>query len=260
MREYETPAGVKKSVTSFLRSTWHKAWLAPWYGKVGIKKAQKASMKGSKRGTAVHFLIRSTIERPDNTFDRSEYSKDVIGFYDSWKKLWYEVTVVKANVIKAWTELQVWSKLGYAGTLDLLTEDADGWWTVWDWKAAKHLDLEYLVQLSAYVKAAIERGLIPRRKKKVRIKLIRLDPSGQYPLEICTVLYDDWNFIFNVGFLPLIAQDALRRNWKIHTVEGRMRLADRAFAKKQKEIKAHAKQTAKARKSVARTSKDRQSS
>lgn len=188
MRTYDTPFGKLPSVTTIL-SLLDKPGLALWYGKHGTKKAKELTRAAGDRGSAVHAYAEHAYKQGGGTLDTP---KSALSYCRSFMKL-FEVYHVAPLLL----EKVVYSKDGYAGTLDFAGDD--GITVVLDWKTSKRIYFSHAMQVSAYAWAAREMGLI---HSPILPAIVRLKEDGKFP-EIKEV--PEWERIYSEAWLPLVA-------------------------------------------------------
>jgi len=118
----------------------------------GERAHQRALQRAADIGTQIHsrirwFLARQVGQEAGECPVISEAAaRGYISFTDWWGR---------AGLKPIRVEQPVWhAVLGYAGTIDLIAEDADGVVDVYDYKSGKGIYLEHHLQARAYVEAA----------------------------------------------------------------------------------------------------------
>ena len=190
LRHYEVTSGdgriigVFPSITTVLGETSDKSGLAKWRERVGPEEADRISNLSMNRGTIMHRLIElykatkgtsasrlKELKKIASTDEEiNQYSENVDGtiwlesgwemfmkFYDNSDKFLDRLK----RVISA--ENFLWSKVGYAGTVDNISEMTDGNILVIDYKNSRRPKRDawiqdYLVQGSSYFVAHWERS------------------------------------------------------------------------------------------------------
>lgn len=230
-RHYQTPIGRLPSVTTIL-SICAKPFLLPWVAKEAREATIMAVWKWITEswgkiqdvGLLSFGELKDLITESVKEYQRKQKAALDIGSFvhncvECWYKLWegsrveyyafireyYPQYPTAVNMLHAYfdclrihhiqvavSEQTVWSKEGYAGTLDLIAE-ISGIMAVGDLKTSKkikptkkalkenpHLVLfyfDYWLQLEAYLRAAIEMNLISNMSKKFIIRLDKENPG-----------------------------------------------------------------------------------
>lgn len=188
MRHYEVSQkgdiiGVFPSITTILGNTSDKSGLEKWKKRVGEAEAKRISELSMNRGTVMHRLIElykplqgSKTERLEQLKEIAKTDEEVNQFNDHQNgDIWREAGW--AMFMKFWrnssqyfdrvkrvveAETFLWSKVGYAGTVDNISEMIDDTTLVIDYKNSRKPKREewiqdYFVQGSAYFIAHWER-------------------------------------------------------------------------------------------------------
>jgi hypothetical protein len=193
MRHYEVSQkgdiiGVFPSITTILGNTSDKSGLEKWKQKVGEAEAKRISELSMNRGTVMHRLIElykplkgSKAERLEqlkqlavNDQEVNQFSADENGalwLEEGWKmfmKFYLNSSQFFDRVEEVLeAETFLWSKLGYAGTVDNVSKMIDARTLVIDYKNSRRPKQEawvqdYFVQASGYFIAYWERtGIRP---------------------------------------------------------------------------------------------------
>lgn len=175
--------GTYPSITTVLGETSDKSGLAKWKKRVGEEEAKRISELSMNRGTVMHRLIElykatsgTKKERLDKLKKIAKTDKEtqqysgkengeiwLAGGWDMFMKFYFNSSQyfdrIK-EVISA--EVFLWSKQGYAGTVDNISKIVDGRTLVIDYKNSRRPKREewvqdYFVQGSAYFIAHWER-------------------------------------------------------------------------------------------------------
>lgn len=188
MRYYQVSEGLEiigtyPSITTILGNTSDKSGLEKWKKRVGEAEAKRISELSMNRGTVMHRLIElykplqgSKTERLEALKEIAADDEEVNQFNDQpngdiWREEGWKMFMkfylnssqyfdrVK-RVVEAETFL--WSKIGYAGTVDNISEMIDDTTLVIDYKNSRRPKREewiqdYFVQGSAYFVAHWER-------------------------------------------------------------------------------------------------------
>ena len=181
--EGDTVIGEFPSITTILGNTSDKSGLEKWKKRVGEAEAKRISELSMNRGTIMHRLIElykplegTKTERLEqlkqiaaNDEEVNQFSEDDNGalwLEEGWKmfmKFYLNSSQFfdrVSNVIAA--ENFLWSKIGYAGTVDNVSEMTDNSVLIIDYKNSRRPKMEawvqdYFVQGSAYYVAHWER-------------------------------------------------------------------------------------------------------
>lgn len=155
-RVYETPEGLKKSVTTILDGTRDKTGLAIWREEIGEEAADLRVKLAKSRGNHTHDSIH-------NWFTYGIEPRKSIFFWPYWKSA---LKFIKRVVKIILSEGAVWHPDGCAGCLDGLgyLEDSTLLPDIFDYKTADKWDetsvytkiklYDYKLQVSVYWKAA----------------------------------------------------------------------------------------------------------
>lgn len=162
---------------SDILATLAKPGLDAWKRRVGFTEADRVSREATALGTAVHALCEQLaagkLWAQDLTGDLAPY-----GVKFAW---WLHENV--AAVISC-ERTVIHEAHGYAGTLDLYAEMADGRRLVCDLKTGKTVDPTYRLQLTAYAAALEAAG------EQVDGRLVIHLPSSR-PGELHAIEFDD---------------------------------------------------------------------
>ena len=214
IRFYETPLGTLRSVTSYLKVLAKPAlinWAANTTAEyikdklIEIKEGQldieamdineivraakqhhKEKLEaGGKRGTDIHYAINeywATGIIPDETIKENEETAILFQSFLKWQK--------ECQIMPISHEQTVYSKHGYAGTLDLFAEVnkypqcSEASWPlgsyIIDYKTGKAIYDEAKLQVAAYLYALQERGPLINCKG---IMIVRFYP-GNYEIKV----------------------------------------------------------------------------
>ena len=182
LRHYEVTSdtgeviGVYPSITTVLGETTDKSGLDKWRKRVGEAEAKRIGELSMNRGTVMHRLIElykatsGTKEDRLNKLKEIAYSGEENGAiwlasgWDMFMKFYFNSSQYFdriEEVISA--EVFLWSKQGYAGTVDNISKMTDGRTLVIDYKNSRRpkKDIwvqDYFVQGSAYFIAHWERS------------------------------------------------------------------------------------------------------
>lgn len=189
LRHYEVTSeggsviGVFPSITTVLGETSDKSGLVKWKKRVGEAEAKRIGELSMNRGTVMHRLVELYKATEGNKTERldalrevastdeetNQYSKEENGalwLEEGWKmfmKFYFNSSQYFDRVAKVIAaESFLWSKVGYAGTVDNVSEMTDGRTLVIDYKNSRRPKREdwvqdYFVQGSAYFIAHWER-------------------------------------------------------------------------------------------------------
>lgn len=189
LRHYEVTSedgsviGVFPSITTVLGETSDKSGLEKWKKRVGEAEAKRIGELSMNRGTVMHRLVELYKATEGNKTERldalrevastdeetNQYSKEENGalwLEEGWKmfmKFYFNSSQYFDRVAKVIAaESFLWSKVGYAGTVDNVSEMTDGRTLVIDYKNSRRPKREdwvqdYFVQGSAYFIAHWER-------------------------------------------------------------------------------------------------------
>ena len=176
--EGEKEIGVFPSVTTILGETSDKTALEDWVERVGKEEADRISTLSMNRGTVMHRLIElykllkgSHKERLTELKEISLNDNEIVVFEkefidEGWKMFskFYLNPHSSFDRIEEVLESEtfLWSKLGYAGTVDNVSRIKDGRILVIDYKNSRKAKKEewiedYYLQLSAYYVAYWQR-------------------------------------------------------------------------------------------------------
>ena len=170
--------GTFPSVTNILGETSDKSGLVKWKKRVGEKEAKRISTLSMNRGTVMHRLVEiykplngSQQERLNELKDLSKTDKEIIEFdtkfihagWEMFMKFWtnHESFFDRIDEVLE-SEAFLWSKIGYAGTVDNVSKTKDGKILVIDYKNSRRPKKEewvqdYYLQLASYYVAYWER-------------------------------------------------------------------------------------------------------
>ena len=173
--------GVFPSVTSILSETSDKSSLNEWILRVGEKEAERISTLSMNRGTVMHRLIelykpligskeQKLIELKKTTTTDKEIScfekKFIDEGWDMFMKFYFNSQFFFDRIDHVMeAETFLWSKIGYAGTVDNVSQTKDGKILVIDYKNSRKAKKEqwvedYYLQISAYYVAYWQRTRI----------------------------------------------------------------------------------------------------
>lgn len=176
--------GKYPSITTVLGATSDKSGLEKWKKRVGEAEAKRISELSMNRGTVMHRLIELYKATTGTKTERLEKLKEIAetdtetqqysneengatwlaGGWDMFMKFYLNSSQYfdrVDNVISA--EVFLWSKIGYAGTVDNISKMTDGSVLVIDYKNSRRPKRhewvqDYFVQGSAYFIAHWERS------------------------------------------------------------------------------------------------------
>lgn len=189
LRHYEVTSedgsviGVFPSITTVLGETSDKSGLEKWKKRVGEAEAKRIGELSMNRGTVMHRLVelykategeklqrlealKEVASTDEETNQYSEEENGALWLAEGWKmfmKFYFNSSQYfdrVSEVIAA--ESFLWSKIGYAGTVDNVSKMTDGRVLVIDYKNSRRPKREewvqdYFVQGSAYFIAHWER-------------------------------------------------------------------------------------------------------
>lgn len=189
LRHYEVTSedgsviGVFPSITTVLGETSDKSGLEKWKKRVGEAEAKRIGELSMNRGTVMHRLVelykategdklqrlealKEVASTDEETNQYSEEENGALWLEEGWKmfmKFYFNSSQYfdrVSEVIAA--ESFLWSKIGYAGTVDNVSKMTDGRVLVIDYKNSRRPKREewvqdYFVQGSAYFIAHWER-------------------------------------------------------------------------------------------------------
>lgn len=180
--------GIYPSMTTILGETKDKGGLDIWRNKIGHEEADRISNLSMNRGTIMHRLIElykqlegtpeerliqlKTISETDN--EVNQFSKDPMGIvwlaagWAFFLKFWNNHEDFFDRIIKVLAaEKFLWSKRGYAGTLDNVSEMVGNKILIIDYKNSRKPKRDewisdYFCQVAGYSVAFYERtGIVP---------------------------------------------------------------------------------------------------
>ena len=189
LRHYEVTSedgsviGVFPSITTVLGETSDKSGLEKWKKRVGEAEAKRIGELSMIRGTVMHRLVelykategdkserlnalKEVASTDEETNQYSEEENGALWLEEGWKmfmKFYFNSSQYFDRVAKVIAaESFLWSKVGYAGTVDNVSEMTDGRTLVIDYKNSRRPKREdwvqdYFVQGSAYFIAHWER-------------------------------------------------------------------------------------------------------
>ena len=189
LRHYEVTSedgnviGVFPSITTVLGETSDKSGLEKWKKRVGEAEAKRIGELSMNRGTVMHRLVelykategdkserlnalKEVASTDEETNQYSEEENGALWLEEGWKmfmKFYFNSSQYFDRVAKVIAaESFLWSKVGYAGTVDNVSEMTDGRTLVIDYKNSRRPKIEdwvqdYFVQGSAYFIAHCER-------------------------------------------------------------------------------------------------------
>jgi genome maintenance exonuclease 1 len=175
--------GVFPSITTVLGETSDKSGLEKWKKRVGEAEAKRIGELSMNRGTVMHRLVelykategdkserlnalKEVASTDEETNQYSEEENGALWLEEGWKmfmKFYFNSSQYFDRVAKVIAaESFLWSKVGYAGTVDNVSEMTDGRTLVIDYKNSRRPKREdwvqdYFVQGSAYFIAHWER-------------------------------------------------------------------------------------------------------
>lgn len=173
--------GVFPSVTTILSATSDKSALENWKERVGQEEADRISTLSMNRGTVMHRLIElykllcgSNKERLSQLKEKAIIDQEICSFdqefiNEGWimfMKFYLNSNISFDRVEEVLeSETFLWSKIGYAGTVDNVSKIKDGRILVVDYKNSRKPKKEewiedYYLQLSAYYVAYWQRKRI----------------------------------------------------------------------------------------------------
>ena len=180
--------GIYPSMTTILGETKDKGGLDAWRNKIGHEEADRISYLSMNRGTIMHRLIElykqlegtpeerliqlKTITKTDK--EVNQFSKDPMGIvwlaagWEFFLKFWNHHDEFFDRVVKVLAaEKFLWSKRGYAGTLDNVSEMVGNKILIIDYKNSRKPKRDewisdYFCQVAGYSVAFYERtGIVP---------------------------------------------------------------------------------------------------
>jgi len=189
LRHYEVTSedgsmiGVFPYITTVLGETSDKSGLEKWKKRVGEAEAKRIGELSMNRGTVMHRLVelykategdkserlnalKEVASTDEETNQYSEEENGALWLEEGWKmfmKFYFNSSQYFDRVAKVIAaESFLWSKVGYAGTVDNVSEMTDGRTLVIDYKNSRRPKREdwvqdYFVQGSAYFIAHWER-------------------------------------------------------------------------------------------------------
>ena len=190
LRHYEVTSdtgeviGVYPSITTVLGETTDKSGLDKWRKRVGEAEAKRIGELSMNRGTVMHRLIELYKATSGTKEDRLNKLKEIAstdeetqqysgeengeiwlaGGWDMFMKFYFNSSQFFDRIKKVVSaEVFLWSKIGYAGTVDNISEMTDGRILVIDYKNSRRPKREswvqdYFIQGSAYFIAHWERS------------------------------------------------------------------------------------------------------
>lgn len=149
--------------------------------RMGKAKAHIAQMeKAGDIGTQVHAMIQWYLRGVAGLLpgDQPALSSEATVGWMAWLGWWEKAELKPVRV-----EQSVWDG-SFAGTIDLIAENAAGQLEVWDWKSSSYIYMKHHVQVAAYMKAArewrpISAGYILRVPKSLKDLKIEVKPVGE---------------------------------------------------------------------------------
>lgn len=127
----------------------------------GLKELEQKKIDGARRGTHVHEYMEAWLS-PLLGVPREQWLGSLPKLKENpWTAQYCTAIKKYANRFMV-METPVWSKKGYAGTLDCIVEELDGSYKVWDWKTSnkrkkREWVTNYRLQVAAYGQAYMER-------------------------------------------------------------------------------------------------------
>ena len=209
--------GVFPSMTTVLGETKDKGGLNVWRNKIGHAEADRISNLSMNRGTIMHRLIElykqlegtpeerliqlKTISEKDK--EVNQFSKDPMGIvwlaagWAFFLKFWNNHEDFFGRVVKVIAaEKFIWSKYGYAGTLDNVSEMVGNKVLIIDYKNSRKPKKDewisdYFMQVAGYSIAFYERtGIVPNGCE------IWIACENEDKPQIFTVTYEDIKYYF----------------------------------------------------------------
>ena len=175
---FEGEIGIFPSVTNILGATSDKSGLDKWKKRVGEKEANRISTLSMNRGTVMHRLVEiykplngSKQERLNELKEVSKTDEEINEFdtefihagWEMFMKFYSNSSYFFDRIDEVLeSETFLWSKIGYAGTVDNVSKTLDGKILVIDYKNSRRPKKEewvqdYYLQLSSYYVAYWER-------------------------------------------------------------------------------------------------------
>ena len=147
-------------ITRVLKTNYDDPFFQTGYGKAIMRNAQRIGNAGHKMAEL----------KANDELDDSQFDDDTRERFESLRK-WMDENIV--TVIAA--ETVVWSKLGYRGTPDLIAIlKGDSFPTLTDYKFSDTVEEWYVrFQTAAYVRAAIEQGILAKPCRRLSVKIIK---------------------------------------------------------------------------------------
>lgn len=196
---YEIDGRKYTRVTRILE-TVRNPGLEQWRGRVGNTEANRKAKEANATGTAVHEAIERALKtgflEPVKDSAEPEY-KNCIRAFKEWQGT--------RQVVPLHLEKRVWSRHGFAGTVDLIEEGI-----ITDWKTSGRISDSYWLQLNAY--ADLVRECLNLDIKKIRV--VRLDKN----LGTFEEVVRDVEPNLQTAFLNLFYFHRTWTNW-VHTEE-----------------------------------------
>jgi len=170
--------GTFPSVTNILGETSDKSGLVKWKKRVGEKEANRISTLSMNRGTVMHRLVEiykplngdqqerlNELKEVSKTDEEiNEFDKEFIhAGWEMFMKFYSNSSCFFDRIEEVLeSEAFLWSKIGYAGTVDNVSKTTDGKILVIDYKNSRRPKSEkwvqdYYLQLSSYYVAYWER-------------------------------------------------------------------------------------------------------
>jgi len=167
--KYILPNGeVVPSVTQILNAVIAKPGLQKWANQLGLNNKSLDSENKSTLdvGKLLHAYIQADLEgavvdEVGYTQEQISLAKKSFAQYLRWKDS-KQIKTIKTEYI------MVSEKYGYGGTIDALLE-IDGELTLLDWKTSTHINLDYKLQVVAYLYLLQEQSIIPSRVGVLRL-------------------------------------------------------------------------------------------
>ncbi len=153
---------VVPSVTQILNAVIAKPGLQRWANQLGLnnKNIDDESRATLDIGKLLHAYIQADLEgavvdERGYTPEQISLAKKSFAQYLRWKN-GKQIKAIKTEYV------MVSEKYKYGGTIDALLE-VDGELTLLDWKTSTHINLDYKLQVAAYLYLLQEQNIIPSR-------------------------------------------------------------------------------------------------
>ena len=159
---------VVPSVTQILNAVIAKPGLQKWANQLGLnnKNIDDESKATLDIGKLLHAYIQADLEgavvdERGYTPEQISLAKKSFAQYLRWKDS-KQIKAIKTEYV------MVSEKYRYGGTIDALLE-IDGELTLLDWKTSTHINLDYKLQVAAYLYLLEEQNIIPSRVGVLRL-------------------------------------------------------------------------------------------